>query len=65
MLKVYGSPRSRGFTGAKVSEKHAGFIVNTGEATAQNILDLIEHIKKVVYEKTGKLIKLEIEVLGD
>lgn len=57
----------KGYTigGAKVSEKHAGFIVNTGEATAQNILDLIEHIKKVVYEKTGKLIKLEIEVLGD
>lgn len=51
--------------GAQVSEKHAGFIVNTGDATAQNILDLIEHIKKVVYEKTGKLIKLEIEIIGD
>ena len=42
-----------------------GFIVNTGDATAQNILDLIEHIKQVVYEKTGKLIKLEIEIIGD
>ena len=51
--------------GAKVSDKHAGFIVNTGDATAQNILDLIEYVKKVVFEKTGKLIKLEIEVLGD
>ena len=51
--------------GAQVSEKHAGFIVNTGDATAQNILDLIEHIKKVVYEKTGKLIKLEVEIIGD
>ena len=51
--------------GAKVSDKHAGFIVNTGDATAQNILDLIEHVKKVVFEKTGKLIKLEIEILGD
>ena len=51
--------------GAQVSEKHAGFIVNTGDATAQNILDLIEHIKKVVYEKTGKLIKLEVESIGD
>lgn len=51
--------------GAKVSDKHAGFIVNTGDATAQNILDLIEYVKKVVFEKTGKLIILEIEVLGD
>ena len=57
----------KGYTigGAQVSEKHAGFIVNTGDATAQNILELIEYIKKVVYEKTGKLIKLEIEVIGD
>lgn len=57
----------KGYTigGAMVSEKHAGFIVNTGEATAQNILDLIEYVKEVVYEKTGKLIKLEIEVLGE
>ena len=57
----------KGYTigGAQVSEKHAGFIVNTGDATAQNILDLIEHIKQVVYEKTGKLIKLEIEIIGD
>ena len=56
----------KGYTigGAQVSEKHAGFIVNTGDATAQNILDLIEHIKQVVYEKTGKLIKLEIEIIG-
>ena len=51
--------------GAKVSDKHAGFIVNTGDATAQDILDLIEYVKKVVFEKTGKSIKLEIEVLGE
>ena len=57
----------RGYTigGAQVSEKHAGFIVNTGDATAQNILDLISYVKGKVYEKTGKLICLEIEVLGD
>ena len=51
--------------GAQVSEKHAGFIVNTGNATAQNILDLIDYVKKVVYEKTNKMIQLEIEVLGE
>lgn len=51
--------------GAMVSDKHAGFIVNTGEATAQDVLDLIQHVKDVVYENTGKVIKLEIEILGE
>lgn len=57
----------KGYTigGAQVSEKHAGFVVNTGNATAQDILDLTEHIKKVVYKKTGKSISLEIEVIGE
>lgn len=51
--------------GAKVSEKHAGFIVNAGDATAQDILELIKYVKDKVYEKTGKFIKLEVEVLGE
>ena len=51
--------------GAQVSEKHAGFIVNTGNATAKDIIDLINYVKKVVHEKTGKDIELEIEVLGE
>ena len=51
--------------GAKVSEKHAGFIVNIGDATAQDILELIKYVKDKVYEKTGKFIKLEVEVLGE
>lgn len=51
--------------GAKVSEKHAGFIVNTGDATAQDIIDLINYVKKVVHEKTGKNIELEVEILGE
>ena len=50
---------------AEVSDKHAGFIVNTGNASAQDILELIEHVKKVVFEKTGKCIKLEVEILGE
>lgn len=50
---------------AEVSDKHAGFIVNTGNASAQDILELIEYVKKVVFEKTGKCIKLEVEILGE
>ncbi len=57
----------KGYTigGAQVSEKHAGFIVNTGNATAQNILELIQYVKDTVFNKTGKVIKLEVEVLGE
>lgn len=57
----------KGYTigGAQVSNLHAGFIVNTGKATAEDVIKLIGHIKKVVYEKTGKEIELEIEILGD
>src|SRR5699024_3495502 len=56
----------KGYTigGAQVSEKHAGFIVNTGNDTAQDITNLIDYVKKVVYEKTGKKIELEVEILG-
>lgn len=46
--------------GAKVSEKHANFIVNYDNATAEDIVNLIEHVKAVVYEKT--LIKLHTEI---
>lgn len=51
--------------GAMVSEKHAGFIINTGNATSQNILDLIELVKKTVHEKTGQNIELEVEIIGE
>lgn len=52
----------KGFTigGAAVSRKHAGFIVNTGNATAKDVLRLIRHIQNVVEEKFQ--VKLETEV---
>ena len=50
--------------GAKISEKHAGFIINTGNATAQDVLDLAKYVKDKVYEKFGKKIELEIKILG-
>lgn len=50
---------------AKVSLKHAGFIVNKGNATAENILDLVAYIKEQVYEKFKQNIELEIIVMGD
>jgi UDP-N-acetylmuramate dehydrogenase len=50
--------------GAQVSEKHAGFIVNTGNATAKDILDLIKYVQKAVMEKYGKAIEPEVRILG-
>ena len=51
--------------GAQVSEKHAGFIVNTGNATAEDVLNLIDYVIKVIYEKFNKVIELEVEVIGE
>lgn len=50
---------------AYVSEKHAGFIVNKGNATACDVLKLIEYVKEKVYKEFNKKIELEIEILGD
>lgn len=49
---------------AYVSEKHAGFIVNKGNATAKDVLSLIEYIKEIVYEKFKVKLELEIKILG-
>ena len=46
--------------GAQVSEKHAGFVINKGNATSTDILELIKYIQKTVYDNTG--VKLETEV---
>lgn len=50
--------------GAKISEKHAGFIINTGNATAQDVLELVKYATDKVYEKFGKKIELEMSILG-
>ena len=50
---------------AQISEKHAGFIINTGDATAQEILQLAEYAKSQIYEKYKKKIELEIKVIGE
>ena len=49
--------------GAMVSEKHAGFIVNTGDATAKDVLDLIKYVKDKVFKKYGVEIEEEIKVI--
>lgn len=51
--------------GAMVSEKHANFIVNTGEATASDVLSLIDRIKQLVLGKFNIELTLEVRVLGE
>ena len=51
--------------GAQVSEKHAGFIINTGNATAKDIINLINYVKEKVYEKFGKTIEEEVRIIGE
>lgn len=50
--------------GAQVSEKHAGFIVNKGGATAADILALIEQVKQRVLDQTGVALEPEVRIVG-
>ena len=50
--------------GAMVSEKHAGFVVNAGGATSDDILSLIRLVRDTVLEKTGVLLEPEVRMLG-
>ena len=51
--------------GAKISDLHAGFVINTGNATAKDVIDLMKYTKQKVYEKFKKEINLEIEIPGE
>ncbi len=51
--------------GAMISPKHANFIVNTGEATAADVLELIRHVQEKVEEKFGVRLDTEICICGE
>ncbi|MBO5060832.1 MAG: UDP-N-acetylmuramate dehydrogenase [Clostridia bacterium] len=51
--------------GAEVSQKHSGFVVNADNATARDVLGLIEHIQKTVYDKFGVKLETEVKMLGE
>lgn len=51
--------------GAQVSEKHAGFLVNTGGATCADVLALIEKVRETVREKAGVELEPEVRILRD
>ena len=51
--------------GAQVSTKHAGFVVNTGNATANDVLNLIEEVKRRVFEAHGVKLFPEVRIIGE
>jgi len=51
--------------GAQVSEKHAGFVVNIGGATAKDVRTLMEDVQRIVFEKKGVNLEPEIIMLGE
>ena len=55
----------KGFSvgGAQVSEKHAGFVINRGGATAADVLKLIEIIQQRILENTGVAIECEVRII--
>ena len=57
----------RGFSvgGAQVSEKHCGFVVNRGEATAEDVRTLISEVQNRVYARFGVKLEPEVRFLGD
>lgn len=50
--------------GAQVSEKHAGFVINTGDATCSDVLSLISKIKQEVYLQTSVTLEPEVKAVG-
>lgn len=49
--------------GAMVSTKHSGFVINTGNATCKDVLELVDYIKLQVLKKTGYMLECEMKML--
>ena len=65
--KLIQDAELRGYSvgGAQVSEKHCGFVINKGDATAQDVLQLIEDVKKIVYDKFQVELEPEVKMIGE
>lgn len=51
--------------GAMVSPKHAGFVINTGNAVFDDVIAIMDEIKQTVFEQHGVMLEPEVEILGD
>ncbi len=57
--------QGKGVGGAEVSTKHAGFIVNKGNATASDYIATIQMVQRIVKEKFGVELETEVKIVGD
>lgn len=51
--------------GAQVSEKHCGFVINSGDATARDVRTLMDNVRDIVYKKYGVTLEPEVKFLGE
>ena len=65
MLIEQSGLKGKTIGGAAISQKHSGFIVNIGNATAQDIKDLVEYTRNEVYSKFDIMLEPEIRFLGE
>ena len=65
--KLIQDAQLRGYTvgGAQVSEKHCGFVINKGDATAQDIVQLMDDVKRIVLDKFQVELEPEVKMIGE
>ena len=51
--------------GARISEKHCGFVINASDATAKDVRTLMDNVRDIVYEKYGVTLEPEVKFLGE
>ena len=63
---IEGAVQQKGMVADEISKagiNHAGFVINKGDATCSDVLELCEDIKKIVFDKTGFMLELEPVIL--
>ena len=50
---------------AQVAEKHCGFVINRGNATAEDVMNLVAHVQEEVYRQFHVKMEMEVKRLGD
>ena len=63
--KLVEDANLKGYTvgGAKVSEKHCGFVINTGNATCEDVLGVIKYVQNTVFAKFGVELETEVKII--
>ena len=51
--------------GAQVSELHAGFVINRGNASCRDVIDLMHHVQKTVFDKFGVMLEPEVRIIEE